>query len=100
MTEHAGISRITKAIAVPTLVAALSLAAGAASVRASTQLLPAAGSPDPANAVIRSQDVGGASVTHQGYYKDKSFPSTISYSREFSAGKASGTRFNYLNSEA
>src|SRR6516165_7880187 len=93
MTSDAYISRSMKVIAVLTLLIAASLAAAkAGSVHASTQLLPAPGSPDPANGVIRSEDVGGAHVTHQGYYKDKSFPSSISYYREFSAGKASGTR--------
>ena len=90
-----------KVIAVLTLLVAASLAAAkAGTVHASTQLLPTPGSPDPANGVIRSEDVGGAHVTHQGYYKDTSFPSSISYYREFSAGKASGTRFRYLDSEA
>jgi hypothetical protein len=87
-------------IAVLALLAAASLAAGTEGARGTTQLLPVPGSPDPANAVIRPADVGGAAVTHQGYYKDQDFPSTISYSREFSAGKASGTRFTYLDSEA
>jgi hypothetical protein len=100
MIGDTNISRTVKVIAVLAVLAAASLAAEAGNVGASTQLQPAAGSPDPAKAVIRSEDVGGASVTHQGYYKDASFPSSISYSREFSAGKVSGTRFRYLDSEA
>lgn len=95
-----GSSAHTGVVAVLAVLAAASLAAGTDGARATTRLLPAPGSPDPAKAVIRPSDVGGAAVTHQGYYKDKDFPSTISYSREFSAGKASGTRFTYLDSEA
>lgn len=99
MSHHAHIVKGTRGVAVLAVLAVASLAAGT-EARGTTQLLPAPGSPDPANAVIRPADVGGAAVTHQGYYRDKDFPSTISYSREFSAGKASGTRFTYLDSEA
>jgi hypothetical protein len=76
------------------------LSFAAQSVGASTRLVPDPGSPDPAKAVVSSADVGGAVVKHQGYYKDTTFPSTISYSREFSRGKVFGTHFGYLASDA
>jgi hypothetical protein len=73
---------------------------GAAGVLAAESIRPAAGAPDPRQMVVTAGDLAGARVTHQGYYKDKDFPSVISYSRELENGRYRGTRLLYLGSEA
>src|SRR5262245_54334288 len=67
---------------------------------AAQSLGPPSGTPDPRQMVLVAADLGGAKVTHQGYYKDRDFPSTISYSREFDAGRYQGTPLLYVDSEA
>ena len=67
---------------------------------ASQMIRPAPGAPDPRLMVLTSVDLGGASVAAQGYYKDKDFPSVISYSREFEDGRSGPTLLPYVDSEA
>lgn len=50
--------------------------------------------------VLTSADLGGAKVTSQGYYKDTSFPSVISYARELEEGRFRSVRLEYVDSEA
>jgi len=77
------------------------LAAGlAGGVSAAQSIRPAPGAPDPKLMVLTPQDVGGAKVTKQGYYKDNDFPSVISYSREFEDGGVGGVPLPYVDSEA
>jgi hypothetical protein len=68
-------------------------------IAGSVLLKPAPGSPDPKQIVLKSSDLGGAAVSSQGYYKDKDFPSLISYERDFKAGRAGGTRFLGLEAD-
>jgi len=75
----------------------LGLVAGA---QGATSIRPAPGAPDPRLMVITAADIGGAKVSSQHYYKDTSFPSVISYSREFDAGRVGSAHFVYLDTEA
>jgi hypothetical protein len=50
--------------------------------------------------VLTSNDLGGAKVTRQGYYRDRDFPSVISYDRELEDGKLGGTQLPYVDSQA
>lgn len=75
-------------------------AVGAADVSASSAIRPAPGTPDPRKMVLTSADLGGAKVTSQGYYKDNSFPSVISYGRELERAKFGGLRLEYVDTEA
>jgi hypothetical protein len=61
---------------------------------------PPAGSPDPRQMVLRSADLGGASVAAQRYFKDADFPSVISYEREFESARVGSTRLLAVSSEA
>ena len=67
---------------------------------ASSTIRPAPGTPDPRLMVLTSADVGGANVSAQGYYKDKDFPSVISYGRELEDGRSGSTLLPYIDSEA
>jgi hypothetical protein len=50
--------------------------------------------------VLTTGDLGGAHVTGQKYFKDRDFPSVISYVREFTNGTVGRTQLAYLESEA
>lgn len=79
---------------------ALAMLAGGAHASASSSIRPAPGTPDPRSMVLTSADLGGAKVTRQGYYKDKDFPSAVSYTREFDKGHSRGTQLLYASSDA
>jgi len=80
--------------------ALLVVATVAAAATAAVALGPPAGTPDPKLMVLARADLGSAKVTSQGYYKDKEFPSVISYSREFEAGRVGATPVLYASSDA
>src|SRR5215471_4259791 len=83
------------------LVAALGTAVAATSSASGSPLLrPPAGSPDPKAMVLVSKDLGGAKVSHQGYFKDSSFPSVISYEREFDESRVASTVMIDVDSQA
>jgi hypothetical protein len=67
---------------------------------ASSAIRPAPGAPDPRLMVLTSDDLGGAKVTDQGYYRDTDFPSVISYDRVLEGGRLGGTRLPYVDSQA
>jgi hypothetical protein len=50
--------------------------------------------------VLTSADVGGARMTGQGYFKDRDFPSVLSYVREFTDGTVGRTQLAYVESQA
>ena len=50
--------------------------------------------------VLVPSDLGGAKISQQGYYKDKEFPSIISYGREFDEGTVGSTHVLDVDSEA
>ena len=75
-------------------------AAGAADVSASNAIRPRAGAPDPRAMVLTSADLGHARVTAQKYFRDRDFPSVISYEREFENGKSGSTSLPYVDSQA
>src|SRR5262245_61528608 len=91
---------LAKSLSLAAVVAAVFLLSSASVGVGATTLRPAPGTPDPRPMVIASKDVGGAKIDSQHYYKDKDFPSSISYSREFDAGRFGAARFLYLDSEA
>jgi hypothetical protein len=82
------------------LAAAVLAAAGAADVSASNAIRPAPGTPDPKAMVLTSADLGRAKVTFQRYYKDRDFPSVISYERELEDGRSGATPLLLVNTEA
>ena len=86
-------------VAAAAVVALLLATTHAVSAAASSAIRPAPGTPDPRLMVLTSADLGGARVTAQGYYKDKDFPSVISYSREFEDGRAGSTLLPYVASD-
>ena len=67
---------------------------------AATSIRPAPGAADPKAMVLTPADLGGAKITKQHYYKDKDFPSVVSYSREFDGGRAGSSRLSDVDSEA
>jgi hypothetical protein len=81
-------------------VTALVLALGVSKGTAAVAIRPAAGVPDPRLMVLTARDLSGAKVSSQGYYKDKDFPSVISYSRELEGGGLGGVGLPYVDSEA
>jgi hypothetical protein len=50
--------------------------------------------------VLVPSDLGGAKISRQAYYKDKEFPSVISYGREFDEGTVGSTHVLDVDSEA
>ena len=78
---------------------AVALAVGV-DASASSAIRPAPGTPDPKQMVLRSADLGGAKVTSQGYYKDDTFPSVISYARELEDGRLGAVTLLWVDSEA
>lgn len=80
-------------------VAAL-VTAGAGEVSAASAIRPLPGTSDPKEMVLTSADLGRAKVTLQRYYKDRDFPSVISYEREFEDGRSGATPLLLVNSEA
>ena len=89
-----------RALLLVVLASALLGAASAAAADASSAIRPAPGAPDPRKMVLTPADLGGAKVTSQGYYKDDSFPSVISYARELENGRAGSVALPYVDSEA
>ena len=67
---------------------------------ASSAIRPTPGAPDPRKMVLTAGDLGGARVTSQGYYKDNSFPSVISYGRELEDGRSGSIALLWVDSEA
>src|SRR6476646_615154 len=57
-------------------------------------LKPPPGSPDPAQTVLRSSDVGAVHVLDQGYYKNSGTSTVISYYREFLVPPPAGTELS------
>src|SRR5688572_14214860 len=82
------------------LAVAVLVASGAADVSASNAIRPRPGTPDPKAMVLTSADLGRAKVTFQRYYKDKDFPSVISYERELEDGRSGATPLLLVNTEA
>lgn len=77
------------------------LAAGmATAATAAVSIRPAAGAPDPKQMVLVAADLGGASVSDQGYYYDEDFPSVVSYSRTFREGAVGSTDLLMIGSDA
>ena len=66
---------------------------------ASPSLRPPAGTPDPAQIVLRPADLH-AKVKRQRYFHDPNFPSSISYERAFRQGRTGGTALLYADSLA
>jgi hypothetical protein len=93
-------SSASRAVAAVVLAAALVLTVLAAAASATVTQRPPAGGPDPKPMVLLRSDLGGAKVTAQGYYRDRDFPSVISYQREFEDARVGGTRLLGVNSEA
>jgi len=88
-----------KTIAALLVLGVLALAsAGASGARGA--LKPPPGSPDPAQAVLRSSDVGGVHVLDQGYYKNSGTSTVISYYREFLVPHPAGTQLSWLEDDA
>lgn len=82
------------------LAAVAILLTGVVDASASSAIRPAPGAPDPRLMVLTSEDLGGAKVTDQGYYKDNDFPSVISYDRVLENGRLGGVQLPYVDSEA
>jgi hypothetical protein len=93
-------SSASRAVAAVVLAAALVLTVLAAAASATVAQRPPAGGPDPKPMVLLRSDLGGAKVTAQGYYRDRDFPSVISYQREFENARVGGARLLGVNSEA
>jgi len=78
----------------------LLLAAGATGAPSAGSIRPAPGTPDPKKMVLTPADLGGAKVTFQRYYKDREFPSVISYERELEDGRLGSTLLPYVGNGA
>jgi hypothetical protein len=83
-----------------TVLSAALVAAVAASSGAASTLRPPPGTPDPQAMVLTSTDLGGAKVTRQSYFKDRDFPSVISYVRELEDGSSGKNALPYVESQA
>lgn len=79
---------------------ALALTLTAATSAAAKGPRPAPGGLDPKRMALVAADLGGARVTAQRYYKDRDFPSVISFSREFERARVGSTALAYVDSEA
>lgn len=93
-------SKRASATAVVVISVGLLLAAPTADAPAAGSIRPAPGTPDPRGMVLKSSDIGRATVTAQRYYKDEDFPSVVSYEREFEDGSLGSTGLPYLYSSA
>lgn len=83
------------------LATVFSLLVVAADASAGSHIRPAPGAPDPKRMVLVAGDLGRkVEVASQGYYKDTSFPSVISYAREFENGRLGSTVLAWVDSEA
>ncbi|MDH4341021.1 MAG: hypothetical protein OEW47_11755 [Thermoleophilia bacterium] len=80
--------------------AAVLTVAAPTELSATTTIRPPPGTPNPKAMVLTSADLGRARVTLQRYYKDRDFPSVISYEREFEDARTGSTPLLFVSTEA
>ena len=82
------------------VVFAVSAVLGVGSAGGTVRVGPAPGAPDPKQMVLRSSDLGGATIALQRYFLSTDFPASLAYERRFKAGRAGRVRFLYAASDA
>jgi hypothetical protein len=92
-------STLRRAVLVSTMLVLVG-ATSSGGASASPLVRPPAGSPDPKAMVLAKSDFRAAKVTKQGYYKDRDFPSVISYAREFSDARVGSAQLLDVKSDA